>query len=232
QVDRSRGVISIVLELGETDLDSLLRKHKANLASSGSSALATGDVFPGGLQENYVRVLWQQICQAVHAMHEQRVVHGDLKPANFVFVRGALKLIDFGIAKAISSDTTNISRDSRLGTMNYMCPEAFEDTGKGEFDPETGRQAPVMKLGRASDIWSLGCILYQMTHGRTPFSHLGMLQKMRAITNRDHTIHIATLKDKYLVETLRGCLQRDPSDRSPIAGVGGLLSHAYLHPVA
>lgn len=61
--------------------------------------------------------------------------------------------------------------------MNYMCPEAFEDTGNGDFDPETGRQAPVMKLGRASDIWSLGCILYQMTHGAVQihaFSAIGV----------------------------------------------------------
>ncbi|CAN0555815.1 unnamed protein product, partial [Ectocarpus sp. 12 AP-2014] len=83
----------------------------------------------GGLDANFVRVIWQQMLKAVQAMHEQRVVHGDLKPANFVFVKGSLKLIDFGIAKAISNDTTNISRDSRVGTMNYMCPEAFEDTG-------------------------------------------------------------------------------------------------------
>eukprot|EP00904_Undaria_pinnatifida_P006545 jgi/Undpi1/301/HiC_scaffold_1.g00297.m1 len=233
EVDRSRGIISIVLELGETDLDSLLRQHKAVLASSvGAPSWAMGDIFPGGMEANYVRVIWRQMLQAVHAMHEQRVVHSDLKPANFVFVKGCLKLIDFGIAKAINSGTTNISRDSRVGTVNYMCPEAVEDTGNGEYDPETGRQAPVMKLGRPSDIWSLGCILYQMTHGKTPFSHLGMLQTMRAITNREHVIPIAPMKDVGLVETLRGCLQRDPSDRIPIAGAGGLLSHAYLHPIA
>lgn len=52
-----------------------------------------------------------------------QVVHGDLKPANFVFVRGSLKLIDFGIAKAISNDTTNISRDSRVSVLNeYPTP--------------------------------------------------------------------------------------------------------------
>ena len=44
---------------------------------------------------------------------------GDLKPANFVFVKGHLKLIDFGIAKAISNDTTNIYRDSQIGTVRW-----------------------------------------------------------------------------------------------------------------
>ena len=43
---------------------------------------------------------------------------GDLKPANFVFVKGHLKLIDFGIAKAISNDTTNIYRESQIGTVS------------------------------------------------------------------------------------------------------------------
>jgi len=55
----------------------------------------------------------------VHAIHEARIVHSDLKPANFLVVEGRLKLIDFGIAKAISSDTTSIARESqaRRGPM-------------------------------------------------------------------------------------------------------------------
>jgi len=50
----------------------------------------------------------------VNTIHEERIVHSDLKPANFLLVRGFLKLIDFGIAKAINSDTTNIQRDSQV----------------------------------------------------------------------------------------------------------------------
>lgn len=47
-------------------------------------------------------------------IHEERIVHSDLKPANFLMVEGQLKLIDFGIAKAIKSDTTSIARESQV----------------------------------------------------------------------------------------------------------------------
>ena len=57
----------------------------------------------------------QLLClQAVQTIHEARIVHSDLKPANFLMVEGQLKLIDFGIAKAISSDTTSIARESQV----------------------------------------------------------------------------------------------------------------------
>ncbi|WRX30414.1 Protein kinase domain - like 10, partial [Theobroma cacao] len=66
----------------------------------------------------YISLLKQfaakQILQAVNATHEERIAHSNLKPANFLLVKGSLKLTDFGIAKAIMSDTTNIQRDSRV----------------------------------------------------------------------------------------------------------------------
>jgi serine/threonine protein kinase len=51
----------------------------------------------------------------VHTIHEERIVHSDLKPANFLIVEGQLKLIDFGIAKAIKADTTSIARENQVG---------------------------------------------------------------------------------------------------------------------
>jgi serine/threonine-protein kinase TTK/MPS1 len=73
-----------------------------------------------------------QMLEAVHAIHQQKIVHSDLKPANFILVQGALKLIDFGIAKAIPNDTTNIQRDIQVGTLNYMSPEAIKDSQAGQ----------------------------------------------------------------------------------------------------
>lgn len=58
--------------------------------------------------------------QAVQTIHEARIVHSDLKPANFLMVEGQLKLIDFGIAKAISSDTTSIARESQVSAQCAM----------------------------------------------------------------------------------------------------------------
>lgn len=75
------------------------------------------------------------MLEAVYTIHEEKIVHGDLKPANFVFVNGTLKLIDFGIAKAIQNDTTNIVRDSQIGTLNYISPEALIDTTEGTSEP-------------------------------------------------------------------------------------------------
>jgi len=62
------------------------------------------------------------MLQAVHVIHEEKIVHSDLKPANFVLVKGQLKLIDFGIANAIANDTTNIQRDHQVRFFSLVFP--------------------------------------------------------------------------------------------------------------
>ncbi|KAH7654747.1 Mitogen-activated protein kinase kinase protein [Dioscorea alata] len=138
--------IYMVLEYGEIDLAHMLSQKWKEIDSSNWR-----------LDENWLRFYWQQMLEAVNTIHEERIVHSDLKPANFLLVRGSLKLIDFGIAKAILSDTTNIQRDAQVGTLNYMSPEAF-------MWNEHDANGNTIKCGRPSDIWSLGCILYQMVY--------------------------------------------------------------------
>ena len=65
------------------------------------------------------------MLEAVHVIHEEKIVHSDLKPANFVLVKGQLKLIDFGIANAIANDTTNIHRDHQV---MFVLPSSNIDT--------------------------------------------------------------------------------------------------------
>ena len=59
------------------------------------------------------------MLEAVSTINEELIVQSDLKPANFMLVRGSLKIIDFGIAKAIMNDTTNIQRDAQVPCYSY-----------------------------------------------------------------------------------------------------------------
>lgn len=87
-------------------------------------------------------------AQAVHTIHEARIVHSDLKPANFLVVEGQLKLIDFGIAKAISSDTTSIAREAQARPLCGVYAVACHGTG---WWPAADRRA---LIGRGV-IWRL-----------------------------------------------------------------------------
>lgn len=225
EINDAKGRLLMLMECGEIDLAHMLQKQPPD---------QTVDL-------NFVRLYWRHMLEAVQAVHAQKIVHSDLKPANFLLVEGSLKLIDFGIAKAIGNDTTNIHRDQQIGTVNYMSPEALSDTG--------GAGPRLMKLGRASDVWSLGCILYQMVYGRTPFSHLTMIQKIQAIPSPNYQIafpdcawpasvrddaaaqqaHPARGKviDGDLYRVMMGCLERDPSKRLTIAQ---LLADPFLRP--
>jgi serine/threonine-protein kinase TTK/MPS1 len=212
EVDIQRKSIFLVMEVGEVDLNNVLQQRALSKTSR-------------SLNMNFIRLTWQQMLSAVHCIHEERIIHSDLKPANFLFVRGALKLIDFGIAKAIvNDDTTNIYRENHIGTLNYMSPEAILDTGSGQDGPR-------MKIGRASDVWSLGCILYEMVYGKTPFYKLHFIQKLQAIVNPGHKIQFPEDDDaEAAIDAMKLCLCRNAEERPQIVGKNGLLNeHWFLH---
>eukprot|EP01029_Cantina_marsupialis_P018916 TRINITY_DN438_c0_g1_i1.p1 TRINITY_DN438_c0_g1~~TRINITY_DN438_c0_g1_i1.p1 ORF type:complete len:564 (+),score=148.19 TRINITY_DN438_c0_g1_i1:69-1760(+) len=209
---RDRGQILVLLELGEMDLLTALRRQQSKAAKTGSRAV----------DHLFLRITWRRMLEAVALVHQQRIVHSDLKPANFVFVEGELKLIDFGIAKAISGDTTSIDRDTSVGTINYMSPEAIQAGQKSVFG------APATKVGRPSDVWSLGCILYEMSFGRPPFADYSVVEKLQRICDPRVTIRYPQHTDSMLLDVIQRCLQRDPKLRPPIEGDGGLLSHPFL----
>lgn len=198
-----RSAIHIVMELGEMDLGRMLQARPN---------LSLGDV----------QVLWSQMLEAVQGIHDARIVHSDLKPANFLLAGGRLKLIDFGIAKRIACETTHITRETPLGTISYMAPEALL------------RGPSSLKMGRPSDIWSLGIILYQMVYRRSPFAHLAPMQRAMALADPSmavpfppgHSLEGYSEATKaHLIDVLRRCLFRDPQGRATIPE---LLAHPFL----
>ncbi|KAH0622106.1 hypothetical protein JD844_024102 [Phrynosoma platyrhinos] len=109
-----------------------------------------------------------------------------------------------------------------VGTVNYMPPEAIKDMSS---DGENGKSRS--KISPKSDVWSLGCILYCMTYGRTPFQHItNQITKLHAIIDPNYEIAFPDITEKDLQDVLKRCLVRNPKQRISVAE---LLIHPYVH---
>ncbi|KAK4182694.1 hypothetical protein QBC35DRAFT_146823 [Podospora australis] len=220
ELNLEKQLLSVLMEVGELDFNTLLKSRERSERAR--------------LDPVFIRYYWKEMLECVQAVHAKDVVHSDLKPANFVLVQGRLKLIDFGIANAIQTEmTVNVHRETQIGTPNYMSPESLMDSNQYAFTsahngkfcvpPPLQHQkgAPrIMKLGKPSDVWSLGCILYQMVYGVPPFGKItNQMSRCQAIINWAYTIDFPpTTEDgsrvpPSLIRTMRRCLNREQKER-------------------
>jgi eukaryotic-like serine/threonine-protein kinase len=161
--------------------------------------------------------LMLQISAAVAAAHEARVIHRDLKPGNIFVVQRkhappVIKVLDFGIAK-LAADAIEDEEDDQqtltkvgvmIGTPRYMSPE----------------QCDGVKLTPASDVYSLGIILYEMLTGTTPFSGstaLAIAMKHSTEIPRAPREFVASIP-LPLEEVVLHALEKNPEARPPDAG--------------
>jgi serine/threonine protein kinase/Tol biopolymer transport system component len=162
-----------------------------------------------------------QIADALDKAHRQGIVHRDLKPGNVMITKSGVKLLDFGLAKAMTapapqsgltslptvlgSTPNNLTQEGTiLGTFQYMAPEQLE-----------GRDAD----GR-TDIFSFGCVLYEMATGRKAFSGATQASLISSIMKEEPApiSSVTPMTPPALDRVVRRCLAKDPEDRWQNAG--------------
>ncbi|ELQ75621.1 Dual specificity, serine/threonine and tyrosine kinase, partial [Trachipleistophora hominis] len=176
--------ILLLMEYGECDLTHFLKTRE----------LRTSDIFD---------IFWQMLMN-MNAIYDQRIIHADLKPANFVICGNKLKLIDFGISREIRTDTTNVIQESKVGTINYMSPESLCGN----------------KTSRRSDIWSLGVILYEMVYKRNFMDGMNCWQKIDFLKGTEPVQFPDENTGDSMLEMLKGmcamCLCKEPEHRPTV----------------
>jgi len=145
-----------------------------------------------------------QIAEAVSAAHEHDVIHRDLKPGNIkITPEGRVKVLDFGLAKtSVSRSATGeptVTQAGRvIGTPAYMSPE----------------QARGKPTDKRSDIWSFGCVLYEMLTGRLPFEGETTTDVLARIIEREPDWDLLPQTTPMNIRVLlRRCLEKDPQKR-------------------
>ncbi len=145
----------------------------------------------------------RQIAEGLAEAHAGRVVHRDIKPANIMLAGGRqAKITDFGLARVEGSGETTRT-GGVVGTLAYMSPE----------------QAQGLQTDQRTDIWSVGCVIYEMLTGRAPFSPSSGQADLFALLHSDPRPVTAFRPDapSRLVAIVDRCLQKDPRRRYPDA---------------
>ncbi|MCJ7550178.1 MAG: serine/threonine-protein kinase, partial [Anaerolineae bacterium] len=165
-----------------------------------------------------------QIAEAVAAAHEHGVIHRDLKPGNIkITPEGKVKVLDFGLAKAVGGEAADqhstITEPGRvIGTPAYMSPE----------------QARGQVTDKRSDIWSFGCVLYEMLTGQIPFKGETISDTLANILQTEPDWHALPQATSANIQVLvRRCLEKDPHRRLRDIGDAGIeISEALARPVS
>ena len=153
----------------------------------------------------------KQIAEALEAAHEAGVIHRDLKPANIkVKDDGTVKVLDFGLAKAL--DTTPEGDPSQSPTLTAAATQMGVIMGTAAYmSPEQARGKPVDKR---ADIWAFGAVLYEMLSGKRAFQGEDVSLTLAEVMKSDPDLSsLPADTTPALRSALTRCLTKDPSQR-------------------
>ncbi|MBW3595947.1 MAG: serine/threonine protein kinase [Planctomycetes bacterium] len=162
--------------------------------------------------------LLNDVCRAVHYAHQQGVLHRDLKPSNILIdEQGRPHVTDFGLAKQAADAASLTKTGAVLGTPAYMAPEQAAGS-RGQVGP-------------ASDVYSLGTILYHMLTGRPPFQAASPVDTVLLVLEQDPPPPrlVNPKADRDLEMIALHCLQKPPDLRYRSAAALADDLTAYLH---
>lgn len=157
-----------------------------------------------------------EVCEALDAAHSQGLIHRDIKPANiFVNKRGHAKILDFGLAKALSPVFVDRSMPARLQVTAHSDQLTDAGAALGTADYMSPEQVRGEALDLRSDLFSLGAVLYEMATGVPPFNEDSSADIFDAILHKTPPAIRALNANapKELVRLITKCLQKDRAVR-------------------
>lgn len=166
----------------------------------------------GPLAVDEARRIGKEIAEALGAAHNRGVVHRDLKPGNVILTKAGTKVLDFGLAKSFEGPIP----DDELTSLRTL-PDALtrEDAIVGTFPYMAPEQLQGKQVDARTDIWALGCVLYEMVTGERPFVEASKASLIAAIL-RSEPEAISTRQPlaPYRLDLVVGrCLEKDPENR-------------------